>query len=86
MNTDIPVIILCGGQGTRIRDVSEQIPKPMLSIGKYPMLWHIMSIYAHYGYKNFILALGYKSWAIKEYFLNFKAMTSDFSLHLGNQE
>lgn len=83
---DTPVIILCGGQGTRIRDVGENIPKPMLPIGGYPILWHIMRIYAAHGYHNFILALGYRSWVIKEYFLNFKVMTSDFALELAERE
>jgi glucose-1-phosphate cytidylyltransferase len=81
---NVPVIVLCGGQGTRIRDAGDQIPKPMLQIGGRPILWHIMKIYASYGYKNFILALGHKSWVIKEYFLNFQAMDSDFSLRLGS--
>jgi glucose-1-phosphate cytidylyltransferase len=80
---NIPVIVLCGGQGTRIRDAGDHIPKPMLPIGGYPMLWHILSIYAAHGYRNFILALGYKSWVIKEYFLNFQTMNSDFALRLG---
>lgn len=84
MNRDIPVIILCGGQGTRIRDVNENIPKPMLPIGEYPMLWHIMRIYASHGYTTFILALGYKSWVIKEYFLNYRVMSSDFTLELAS--
>lgn len=83
LNKDIPVIVLCGGQGTRIRDAAEHIPKPMLQIGGYPILWHIMKIYTAYGYRNFILALGYKSWVVKEYFLNYRAMTSDFALDFG---
>ncbi|MBL8141048.1 MAG: glucose-1-phosphate cytidylyltransferase [Acidobacteria bacterium] len=85
LNKDTPVIVLCGGQGTRIRDAAEHIPKPMLQIGGYPILWHIMRIYAAHGYRNFILALGYKSWVIKEYFLNYRAMTSDFALEFGAQ-
>jgi glucose-1-phosphate cytidylyltransferase len=75
LNKDTPVIVLCGGQGTRIRDAAEHIPKPMLQIGGYPILWHILRIYAAHGYRNFILARGYKSWLIKEYFLNYRAMT-----------
>jgi glucose-1-phosphate cytidylyltransferase len=85
LNKDLPVIILCGGQGTRIRDVSENMPKPMVPIGGYPILWHIMRIYAQHGYRNFVLALGYKGWVIKEYFLNFRVMTSDFRLRLGGE-
>jgi glucose-1-phosphate cytidylyltransferase len=80
MNFDVPVVILCGGQGTRIRDVSESLPKPMLPIGGYPILWHIMRIYAAHGYRRFVLALGYKSWVIKEYFLNLKYMHGDFHI------
>jgi len=83
LDKDIPVIILCGGQGTRIRDAGDHVPKPMLQIGGYPILWHIMKIYAAHGYSNFVLALGYKSWVIKEYFLNYQAMGSDFQLCLG---
>jgi len=75
-------VILCGGQGTRIRDVSEVLPKPMLPIGGKPILWHIMSIYAYHGVKEFVLCLGYKGWLIKEFFLNYLAKTSDLSLTL----
>lgn len=77
-------VILCGGQGSRIRDVSEALPKPMLSIGKFPILWHIMQIYVTQGVRTFILCLGYKSWQVKEFFLNYRAMTSDFRLRLGD--
>ncbi len=77
-------VILCGGQGTRIRDVSEVVPKPMLPIGNYPILWHIMKIYAHAGITDFVLCLGYKGWQVKEFFLEYKAMTSDFTIQLGN--
>jgi glucose-1-phosphate cytidylyltransferase len=76
-------VILCGGQGTRIRDISEVLPKPMLMIGDRPILWHIMKIYAHYGIKDFVLCLGYKGWVVKEYFINYAAKTSDISLKLG---
>lgn len=79
------VIILCGGQGTRIRDVSEVLPKPMLPIGERPILWHIMKIYAHYGIKEFILCLGYKGWAIKEFFLNYYAKISDITVTLDRE-
>ena len=77
-------IILCGGQGTRIRDVSEILPKPMLPIGNRPILWHIMKIYAYYGIKDFILCLGYKGWVIKEFFLNYRAKVADVGLTLGD--
>ena len=78
------VVILCGGQGTRIRDVSEVLPKPMLPIGNRPILWHIMKIYAYYGIKDFILCLGYKGWVIKEFFLNYRAKVADVGLTLGD--
>ena len=74
------VIILCGGTGTRLKEETEYKPKPMVHIGNQPILWHIMKIYASYGYNEFILALGYKADYIKDYFLNQKAFTSDFSL------
>lgn len=78
------VVILCGGKGTRIREVSEGvIPKPMVTIGERPILWHIMNYYAQFGHNDFILCLGYQSWKIKEYFLNYQAMTSDVTLKLG---
>ena len=79
---DIPVVILCGGMGTRIRDVNENIPKPMIPIGGRPILWHIMKIYSHYGFNNFILCLGYKSEIIKEFFLNYYAMVNDVTVDL----
>jgi glucose-1-phosphate cytidylyltransferase len=76
-------VILCGGQGTRIRDVSELVPKPMLNIGERPILWHIMKSYAAAGITDFVLCLGYKGWAIKEFFLNYRAMTADCTVELG---
>lgn len=81
MDKNTPVIILCGGQGTRIADVSgNTIPKPMVRIGDKPILWHIMKIYESQGYSNFILALGHLGWVIKDYFLNEHLMESDFRL------
>lgn len=77
------VVILCGGYGTRIRDVADDIPKPMISIGRYPILWHIMKYYASYGHKKFVLCLGYKGQLIKDFFLNYEAHTKDFTLVLG---
>lgn len=74
------VIILCGGAGTRLKEETEFKPKPMVFIGNKPILWHIMKIYAHYGFNDFILALGYKADYIKQFFLNQKAYTSDFTL------
>jgi len=77
------VVILCGGQGTRIRDVADDIPKPMIPIGDRPILWHIMKGFAHHGFTDFILCLGYKGWIIKRYFLDYHLANSDFSLGLG---
>src|SRR4030042_7212149 len=80
MNLNLKIIILCGGMGTRLKEETEFKPKPMVEIGGKPILWHIMKIYSHYGYKNFILALGYKGSYIKDYFLKQKYYTSDFFL------
>lgn len=79
------VVILCGGYGTRLREETEYRPKPMVEIGGRPILWHIMKIYAHYGLRDFILCLGYRGNAIKEYFLNYEAMNNDFTICLGTQ-
>ena len=79
----IPIIILCGGRGTRLKEETEFRPKPLVKIGQHPILWHIMKIYAHYGFKDFVLCLGYKGEMIKEYFLNYEAMNNDFSIQLG---
>lgn len=76
-------VILCGGQGTRIRDVSEVLPKPMLPIGERPIVWHIMKGFASHGVKDFVLCLGYKGWLIKEFFLNYHAMTTNVTVKLG---
>jgi glucose-1-phosphate cytidylyltransferase len=78
------VVILCGGLGTRLREETEFRPKPMVGIGNRPLLWHIMKIYAHYGFKDFILCLGYKGEMIKDYFLNYQAMNNDFTVKLGS--
>ncbi len=74
------VIILCGGIGTRLKEETEFKPKPMVLVGGKPIIWHIMKLYSHYGFNEFILALGYKADYIKEYFLNQKAFSSDFTL------
>jgi glucose-1-phosphate cytidylyltransferase len=68
--------------GTRIRDANEQIPKPLLPIGGRPIVWHIMKGYAEYGFKDFVLCLGYKSWLFKEFFLNYQAQGSDLIVNL----
>ena len=77
------VVILCGGMGTRIRDVSELIPKPMVPIGQQPIVWHIMKFYAHFGHKDFVLCLGYKKECFTDYFLNYTARNSDLTVELG---
>ena len=77
------VVILAGGYGTRIRDVADDIPKPMIPIGPYPILWHIMKSYAHFGHTEFIICLGHKGQAIKDFFLNYEAHTRDFTINLG---
>jgi glucose-1-phosphate cytidylyltransferase len=77
-----PVVILCGGRGTRLQEETEFKPKALVEIGGRPILWHLMRIYYHYGYYRFILCLGYKGNMIKEYFLNYPAMLNDFTLRL----
>lgn len=74
------VVILCGGQGTRIRGVADDLPKPMIPIGGYPILWHIMNGYAARGFKEFILCLGYKGSVIKDFFLNYNTRIADVTV------
>ena len=74
------VIILAGGFGIRLSEYTENIPKPMVTIGGRPILWHIMSNYAKYGFNDFNLALGYKAEIIKEYFLHYRSLNSDFTV------
>ena len=80
------VIILAGGFGTRLGNITETIPKPMVSIGEKPILWHIMKMYSHYGYKDFVISLGYKQEVIKKYFHNYNISASDFKIHLGTKK
>jgi len=81
------VVLFCGGLGMRLRDYSEDIPKPMVPIGYRPILWHVMKYYAHYGHKDFILCLGYKADVIKNYFLNYnECLSNDFVLSGGGRE
>lgn len=80
-NQKIQTIILCGGAGTRLKEETEFKPKPMVEIGGAPILWHIMKIYNHYGYKDFILALGFKGTVIKEHFLSQKNYNNDLALN-----
>lgn len=77
------VVILCGGKGTRLREETEYRPKPMVPIGGKPILWHIMKSYAHYGFKDFVLCLGYKGDMIREYFRDYLWNTCDATLKLG---
>ncbi|MFM7318062.1 MAG: glucose-1-phosphate cytidylyltransferase [Isosphaeraceae bacterium] len=76
-------ILLCGGQGTRLREETEYRPKPMVEIGGRPILWHIMKTYSHHGFNKFVLCLGYKGHMIKNYFLDYEAMNNDFTIRLG---
>ena len=80
--SDVPVFILCGGLGTRLREETEIRPKPMVPVGNHPILWHIMRSYAHHGFRKFILCLGYKAEVIKSYFINYPTMNSDFTIEL----
>jgi glucose-1-phosphate cytidylyltransferase len=75
------VVILCGGEGTRMREETEFKPKPLVEVGGRPILWHIMKIYSHYGFNEFILTLGYKGNMIKDYFLNSRTSNNDFTLN-----
>ena len=77
------IVILCGGLGTRLREETEFRPKPLVEIGGRPVLWHIMKSYAHFGFRDFVLCLGYRGSMIKEYFLNYEAMNNDFTMSLG---
>lgn len=79
------VVLLCGGQGTRLREETEYRPKPLVDVGGRPILWHIMKLYAHYGLREFVLCLGYRGNMIKEYFLNYEAMNNDFTICLGQK-
>jgi len=80
------VVLFCGGLGMRIREYSDEIPKPMVPIGYRPILWHVMKYYAHWGHKDFILCLGYRADAVKDYFLNYnEALSNDFTLSSGGE-
>lgn len=81
------VVLFCGGLGLRLREYSHSIPKPMARIGYQPILWYVMKYFAHYGHNDFILCLGYRGDAIKEYFLNYnEAMSNDFTIANGGTE
>src|SRR4051812_2934368 len=81
----VNVVILCGGQGTRLREETEFRPKPLVEIGSRPILWHIMKLYAHYGFRDFVLCLGYRGHMIKQYFLDYEARNNDFTMCLGQK-
>ena len=84
MKSNIPVVILCGGMGTRLAEYTEVRPKPLVEIGGKPILWHIMKHYSKYGFNEFILALGYKGEQIKRYFLDFYSLNQDFAVSLND--
>src|SRR5207237_9679855 len=80
------VVLLAGGLGTRLREETEFRPKPMVTIGGRPILWHIMKTYAHYGHTDFVVCLGYKGDAIRDYFLNYEVRHRDVTGPLGSRE
>ncbi len=80
----MPVVILAGGHGTRMREETERVPKPLVGIGERPILWHIMKLFAHHGSRHFVLCLGFKSWLIKEYFLRYREQIADLTVRLGD--
>jgi glucose-1-phosphate cytidylyltransferase len=85
MTQPIKVVILAGGLGTRLREETEYRPKPMVNIGNKPILWHIMKTYDYYGFHDFVVCLGYKGEVIKDYFLHYEIMNSDFTVNLGDR-
>jgi len=85
MGADMKVVILAGGLGTRLAEETQIKPKPMAEIGDQPIIWHIMKIYSHYGFNDFVICLGYKGYAIKEYFANYFLHSSDVTLDLCEQ-
>ena len=81
------VVLFCGGLGMRLREHSETVPKPMVTIGYRPILWHVMKYYAHYGHKDFILCLGHKANVLKHYFLNYdECVSNDFIYSQGGKK
>ncbi|PZX19171.1 glucose-1-phosphate cytidylyltransferase [Breznakibacter xylanolyticus] len=80
------VVLLAGGFGTRLSEETKSIPKPMVKIGDMPIIWHIMKTYSHYGYNDFVVCLGYKGYALKEWFSNYFVHTSDITIDLSNNQ
>jgi glucose-1-phosphate cytidylyltransferase len=85
MHESVAAVILCGGQGSRLREETEFRPKPMVTIGGKPVLWHIMKLYAHFGVKKFVLCLGYKGDFIKEWFYHYALFSHDTTIRLGRE-
>jgi glucose-1-phosphate cytidylyltransferase len=79
---NVPVFILCGGLGTRIKEETEFRPKPMVPIGEHPILWHVMQIYARHGFRRFVLCLGFRAEIVKDYFSNFYLRNADSTINL----
>jgi len=80
------VVLFCGGLGTRLREHSDVIPKPLVNVGRRPIIWHLMRYYAHFGHRDFILALGYRGEMIREYFLHYnECLSNDFTLSEGGK-
>ena len=84
MEVNMQTVILCGGKGTRMREETEYRPKPLVEIGEKPIIWHIMKIYSHYGFNDFILCVGYKGYMIKQYFMEMCWRNNDFTLQTGD--
>ena len=83
--SDVKVVILCGGEGTRLREETEYKPKPMVTIGNLPILWHIMERYARHGFDDFVLCLGYKGEMIKQFFMSYELMHNDTTIRLSDR-
>jgi glucose-1-phosphate cytidylyltransferase len=80
----VKVVILAGGRGSRLAELTEVVPKPMVQIGERPILWHIMKHFAHFGHKEFVIALGYKGYAIKEFFLHYRLLSASLTVDLAD--